>query len=611
MSDSPIEEQDKERLARRSDFGLRLRNSMDKYGPLCVGIDPHRKLLTDWGYNVDADGAEMFAMRMLQAANGRAAAVKFQSPMFERYGSKGFAALERVLYAARQMGIITIVDCLHGGLSTTISAIADAYFKPGAPLRADAITLLPYYGARSLQGLIDDALDNGRGVFIASLTSNEEGKSLQSAIRQVGDYEGKTVAYGIAATAQKNNRNVDGMGSVGLVIGATIGQWINETGVDPAQFTGPILSPGYGWQGADAKDLRTVFKGTKGNVLVTVSRFIASHGPDIAALSEATEAISLDVRQALMEATRVGERPQEPERHDAPEAAATAGTAAPAGAAGESAVAPDAATATTETTGATDAPRETITVTDTDKTAATAATNVGNDAAAQADKTADTVASETASTENAGTQPETPVKTDADEDALRGGRLLVLTGPAGVGKGTVEIALRKKHPEIWVSVSATTRDPRPGEVNGVNYWFMSEEEFAAKEKAGEFLETALVHGMAHYGTPLKPLEDHMAVGTPTILEIDLQGARRVKEKAKELGLEVVTVFIAPPSFDELVRRLTGRGTETEEQRKRRLETAKVELAAEGEFDVTIVNENVEEAADQLWSLIAKEYGKEA
>ena len=190
--------------AQRSDFGLRLSNSMAKYGPLCVGIDPHRKLLTDWGYNVDAEGAELFSMRMLQAANGRAAAVKFQTSMFERYGAKGFEALERVLYAARQMGVITIVDCLHGGLSTTISAIADAYFKPGAPLLADAITLLPYYGARSLNGLITEALENGRGVFIASLTSNPEGMSLQTALRQSGDYKGRTVAYGIASTAQKH-----------------------------------------------------------------------------------------------------------------------------------------------------------------------------------------------------------------------------------------------------------------------------------------------------------------------------------------------------------------------------------------------------------------------
>ncbi|MDU2422550.1 MAG: guanylate kinase [Bifidobacterium scardovii] len=186
--------------------------------------------------------------------------------------------------------------------------------------------------------------------------------------------------------------------------------------------------------------------------------------------------------------------------------------------------------------------------------------------------------------------------------------MLVLTGPAGVGKGTVETALRKKHPEIWLSVSATTRAPRPGEVNGVNYWFMDDQEFAEKEQAGEFLETATVHGMARYGTPLKPVQDHLAHNVPTILEIDLQGARRVKERASELGLEVVSVFIAPPSFDELVRRLTGRGTETPEQRARRLETAKVELAAEGEFDVTITNDDVERAAQELWSIIAKEYG---
>ena len=92
------------------------------------------------------------------------------------------------------------------------------------------------------------------------------------------------------------------MGSVGLIIGATIGQWINDSGVDPAKFTGPILSPGYGWQGAETRDLKMVFKGTKGNVLVTVSRFIAAHGPDIAALSAATESVALDIRQALIEA---------------------------------------------------------------------------------------------------------------------------------------------------------------------------------------------------------------------------------------------------------------------------------------------------------------------
>lgn len=292
---------EQELQAQRSDFGLRLKNAMAKYGPLCVGIDPHRKMLLNWGYKMDAQGAELFSMRMLQAMNGRAAAVKFQSSMFERYGSKGFAALERVLYAARQMDVITIVDCGHGGLSTTISALADAYFKPDAPLLTDAITLLPYYGARSMGGLINEALNNGRGVFIASLTSNREGASLQTAIRQTGSYRGTTVAHGIAQTAQIFNNNTKGMGSVGLIVGATIGDWMNGGGIDLTSFTGPILSPGYGWQGAEANDLKTVFAGTHGNVLVTVSRSIASHGPDIGALSTATERIAWDIRQALID----------------------------------------------------------------------------------------------------------------------------------------------------------------------------------------------------------------------------------------------------------------------------------------------------------------------
>ena len=190
----------------------------------------------------------------------------------------------------------------------------------------------------------------------------------------------------------------------------------------------------------------------------------------------------------------------------------------------------------------------------------------------------------------------------------RKNRLIVLTGPTAVGKGTVEAALRTKHPEVWVSVSATTRAPRPGEVNGVNYWFLTEEEFLKREAAGDFLETAVVHGMAHYGTLIAPVKEHLTAGVPTILEIDLQGARRVKERASELGLDVVYVFLAPPSFEELKRRLIGRGTETPEQQARRLQTAKVELAAESEFDVTIVNITVEQAADELWGVIAAEYG---
>ena len=187
------------------------------------------------------------------------------------------------------------------------------------------------------------------------------------------------------------------------------------------------------------------------------------------------------------------------------------------------------------------------------------------------------------------------------------GRLIVLCGPAGVGKGTVLGRVREQHPEIWLSISATTRQPRPGEVDGVNYFFMPEQEFLDKEAAGEFLETADVFGLAHYGTPVKPVVEHLERNIPVILEIDIQGARSVKQRAGELGIEVMTVFIAPPSFEELERRLIGRGTETPEQQAKRLETAKIELAAESEFDKVIVNNVVDEAADELWNLIATEF----
>lgn len=189
----------------------------------------------------------------------------------------------------------------------------------------------------------------------------------------------------------------------------------------------------------------------------------------------------------------------------------------------------------------------------------------------------------------------------------RHGRLIVLCGPAGVGKGTVLGRVREQHPQIWLSVSATTRKPRPGEVDGVNYFFMTEQEFLAKEDAGEFLETANVFGLVHYGTPVKPVVEHLEQNIPVILEIDIQGARSVKQRAGELGLDVVTVFIAPPSFEELERRLVGRGTETPEQQAKRLETAKIELAAEPEFDKVIVNNVVDDAANELWNLIATEF----
>ena len=185
--------------------------------------------------------------------------------------------------------------------------------------------------------------------------------------------------------------------------------------------------------------------------------------------------------------------------------------------------------------------------------------------------------------------------------------LVVLSGPTAVGKGTVERALLEAHPEIWVSISATTRAPREGEVDGRDYWFVSEEEFERREKEGKFLETAVVHGMARYGTPLEPVLDHLRMGIPTLLEIDLQGARSVSKKAGELGMRVFSVFLSPPSFESLVYRLNLRGTESSEQKARRLETAKEEMAHADEFDAVIVNDEVDAAASALWNLMKSLY----
>jgi len=177
-------------------------------------------------------------------------------------------------------------------------------------------------------------------------------------------------------------------------------------------------------------------------------------------------------------------------------------------------------------------------------------------------------------------------------------RLTVLSGPTAVGKGTVVARLAAEHPEIFVSVSATTRPPRPGEVDGVHYLFVSERDFDALVADGALLEWAVVHGVHRYGTPRAPVVEAVDAGRPALLEIDLQGARQVREAWPHARF----VFLAPPSWDELVRRLVGRGTESAEQRERRLQTARAELAAASEFDHVLVNGEVGQAVQDLVAL---------
>jgi guanylate kinase len=185
-------------------------------------------------------------------------------------------------------------------------------------------------------------------------------------------------------------------------------------------------------------------------------------------------------------------------------------------------------------------------------------------------------------------------------EGVRRGRLVVLAGPSGVGKSSVVDALRGRLPELFFSVSATTRDPRPGEVDGVHYRFVGPAGFDELVARGELLEWAEIHGgLQRSGTPREPVEQALAAGKPVLVEVDLAGARNIKTVLPE----AVTVFLAPPSLEELERRLRGRGTESEAQFRRRLQTAREELAACDEFDVVIVNAELQDVVSRLVDLL--------
>jgi len=189
-----------------------------------------------------------------------------------------------------------------------------------------------------------------------------------------------------------------------------------------------------------------------------------------------------------------------------------------------------------------------------------------------------------------------------DDDARPAARLTVLSGPSGVGKDSVIELIRARSPWVWLSVSVTTRKMRDYEVDGVHYFFVDRPEFERMIAAGQLLEWAEFAGNL-YGTPRGPVEAHLREGQPVLLKIDLQGARQVRAAMPEAQL----VFLAPPSVAELKRRLIGRGTDDEETIRRRLAHADEELSAEGEFDITVVNDHVERAADELVGLLGSSF----
>ncbi|WP_445154286.1 orotidine-5'-phosphate decarboxylase [Arthrobacter sp. Hor0625] len=266
----------------RESFGSRLGRAMAERGPLCVGIDPHPALLQQWGLADDVAGLERFSRTVLDAVAPLAAAVKPQVALYERHGSAGMAVLERIFAAAKEAGVLSIADAKRGDIGSTMAAYADAWLRDGSALAADSVTLSPYLGFESLRPALDLAAQSGRGVFVLALTSNPEGASVQ----HVGGAD--SVARRIVRAAAAENQRYHGdLGSVGLVVGATVGTALADLDLDLAAVRGPILAPGLGAQGATAADLRRTFGDAYGQVLGTSSRDILAAGPEPSALREA------------------------------------------------------------------------------------------------------------------------------------------------------------------------------------------------------------------------------------------------------------------------------------------------------------------------------------
>ncbi|WP_341999573.1 orotidine-5'-phosphate decarboxylase [Microbacterium sp. LWH7-1.2] len=258
-------------------FGERVRAAMAAHGQLCVGIDPHAHLLAEWGLDASAAGVREFGLRVVEAAAGRVAVVKPQVSFFEVHGSAGFAALEDVLAAARDAGLLVIADAKRGDIGTTMDAYAQAWLTPGSPLEADALTVSPFLGVGALDGTFDVALRNGKGVFVLAATSNPEALGLQRARHA----DGATVSAGIVHEVSERNARAtpDGeWGSLGFVIGGTV-DW-SDAGLRPFAPVTPILAPGFGHQGAEPHHLGARFDVLQEAVVASESRSILAAGPD-------------------------------------------------------------------------------------------------------------------------------------------------------------------------------------------------------------------------------------------------------------------------------------------------------------------------------------------
>jgi orotidine-5'-phosphate decarboxylase len=274
-----------ESVATTAPFGERLHGAFDRFGRLCVGIDPHAWLLTDWNLPDSAAGAENFGRKVVEACAGRAGIVKPQVAFYERFGSAGYAALERVLGDARAAGLLVIADVKRGDLGTSVEAYGQAWLSPGSPLEVDAITVNAYMGVGSLTSTVDLATAHHKGLFLLAATSNPEAADLQQAVLTRGPHAGRTVAASVldeVGAINARQGTAGSIGSVGVVLGATVS--LTDYGIDihapAAAISTPVLAPGFGHQGANPTDLASLFGGYAQGVIVSESRSVLSAGPD-------------------------------------------------------------------------------------------------------------------------------------------------------------------------------------------------------------------------------------------------------------------------------------------------------------------------------------------
>ena len=282
-------------------FAARVAHAVAVRGPLCAGIDPSADLLAQWGLPDSADGLRTFGLRCVEAFADVVAVVKPQVAFFERRAAAGFAALESVMTAAREAGLLVIADAKRGDIGSTMEAYASAWLDPSSPLAADALTLLPYMGLGSLRPAFDLAASSGRGVIVVVRGSNPEGRSIQEAVTSSrGSSEpshGPSVEDALLqGIADLNRGGLAVPGAVGAVVGATL----QPSQFDLAGLGGVILAPGVGAQGGTAEGTARLFAGCPpGGVLVNVSRSVLGAGPDVGALKRIARATCEEMSRAL------------------------------------------------------------------------------------------------------------------------------------------------------------------------------------------------------------------------------------------------------------------------------------------------------------------------